>query len=47
MPGVNQSIGSMFYGITIGVVPAALLGAKVNTILSGTALTIILAGLIV
>lgn len=33
--------------ITIGVVPAALLGAKVNTILSGTALTIILAGLIV
>ena len=33
--------------ITIGIIPAALLGAKVNTILSGTALTIILATLIV
>jgi uncharacterized membrane protein YfcA len=33
--------------ISIGIIPAALLGAKVNTILSGTALTIILAALII
>ena len=33
--------------ISIGVIPAALLGAKVNTILSGTVLTVILAALIV
>jgi hypothetical protein len=33
--------------IGIGVIPAALLGAKVNTILSGTVLTVILAALIV
>ncbi len=32
--------------ISIGIIPATLLGAKVNTILSGTALTIILATLI-
>jgi uncharacterized membrane protein YfcA len=32
--------------ISIGIIPAALLGAKVNTILSGTVLTIILATLI-
>ena len=33
--------------IGIGVIPAALLGAKVNTILSGTVLTLILSALIV
>jgi uncharacterized membrane protein YfcA len=33
--------------ISIGIIPATLLGAKVNTILSGTALTLILATLIV
>ncbi len=33
--------------ISIGIIPAALLGARVNTILSGTALTLILATLIV
>jgi uncharacterized membrane protein YfcA len=32
--------------ISIGIIPATLLGAKVNSILSGTALTIILATLI-
>ena len=33
--------------ISIGIIPATLLGARVNTILSGTALTLILATLIV
>ncbi len=33
--------------ISIGIIPATLLGAKVNTILSSTALTLILASLIV
>jgi hypothetical protein len=33
--------------ISIGIIPATLLGARVNTILSGTALTMILATLIV
>ena len=33
--------------ISIGIIPAAVLGAKVNTLLSGTALTVILATLIV
>lgn len=33
--------------ISVGIIPAALLGAKVNTILSGTVLTLILAALIV
>ena len=32
--------------ISIGIIPAALLGARVNTILSGTALTLILSTLI-
>lgn len=33
--------------ISLGIIPAALLGAKVNTILSTTALTLILAALII
>lgn len=33
--------------ISIGIIPAALLGAKVNTVLSGTVLTLILAVLII
>ena len=33
--------------ISIGIIPSALIGAKVNTILSGTTLTLILASLIV
>jgi len=33
--------------ISVGIIPATLLGAKVNTILSGTVLTVILATLIV
>lgn len=33
--------------ISIGIIPAALLGARVNTILSGAALTLILAALII